>query len=101
MPAIGASTTGTSTRSDPSVSEVGRAGMSLLSAAGVGRPKSGGLVGQRPAWAGGGFEARRWRASDLNQRRSLLLGGLRWHVPGDLALPGDRVERLLRAEAHR
>src|SRR6478752_514215 len=93
MPAIGASTTGTSTVSDPRVSEVGSEDMGPLSGGIARRPKSSGrgrcgraarvrrLVTNRrfqaparavcdqttpcPGWEG--LEAWRWRESHLNQ----------------------------------
>src|SRR4051812_39105467 len=88
MPAIGASTTGVSTRSGPrvrpGVTELGR-GMRSLSGAAGWRPKSG------SAAAGPALAA----------RRALARTGLRRLVPLHVSGPGDRVEGLLGPEAHR
>src|SRR6476620_10028928 len=100
MPAIGASTTGVSTTSDPRVSEVGSVrGMRTLSDAPHRSPKCGvtGALGSRPG-------DQPWSALRglLRLRGLVSLGALLRRLRadrGELARPGDRVEVLGGTEA--
>src|SRR3954470_10379367 len=91
MPAIGASTTGVSTRSDPRVSEVG-SDMPPLS---PGTPA--------PAKPASALTPLGVAALGLAALPLPALGGgrLRGHRLLQVTGPGDRVERLRRPEAHR